>query len=519
MLAATVTAVPENIGSRTMLHAIVFVCALLILGVGLRQQVAWFRQGLIPASLIAGFIGLAIVQWFHWNDHDTLQPIVSALGPWPSTLIAVVFAAMLLGKSEKEASPASGHLVRDVMQQGLMVWIIVLGQTVVGLWVTWWWIGPQFDLPSSAGMLIETGFAGGHGTAAAMGDVFKHSSIGWDEGFDLGVMMATGGLVYGLVSGILWIQLAIRLNWVQIDETTNDPASPPPALGKTESITPSSAALSPPAASMGRARIDGSVLDPLLLQIIWLALAMGIGVAMQSGVGWVAEAISTNTAVESSEATAQDTGGIATPAEPSDAGESQLRSRLTLASIVGSFPLFIYTLFGGAIVRMLLRAIGQVRLIDEQTIHRISGASMDLLVVAAVTTLNLAAVASLWVPLAILLVAGSFWSTICLLFLSRRILPPENWFPLGLINFGMSTGTTATGFVLLRVVDPELKSGAAEDYALAAPLSAPFIGGGMITVAMPLVVLSRVSIAWPALILATLLVVLIILGTRSRRSH
>jgi ESS family glutamate:Na+ symporter len=83
----------------------------------------------------------------------------------------------------------------------------------------------------------------------------------------------------------------------------------------------------------------------------------------------------------------------------------------------------------------------------------------------------------------------------------------------------MSTGTTATGFVLLRVVDPELKSGAAEDYALAAPLSAPFIGGGMITVAMPLVVLSRVSIAWPALILATLLVVLIILGTRSRRSH
>ena len=190
-----------------------------------------------------------------------------------------------------------------------------------------------------------------------------------------------------------------------------------------------------------------------------------------------------------------------------------------MASIVGSFPLFIYTLFGGLIVRLLLRAIGQVRLIDETTIHRISGTSMDLLVVAAVATLNLAAVASLWVPLAILFVAGSIWSTFCLLFLSRKILPAEKWFPLGLINFGMSTGTTATGFVLLRVVDPDLKSGAAEDYALAAPLSAPFVGGGMITVAMPLVVLSRVSIVWPALLLATLLVVLIVLGIRSRRSR
>ncbi|KLU06470.1 Sodium/glutamate symporter [Rhodopirellula islandica] len=500
-----------------MLHAIVFVCALLLLGVGLRQQVAWFRKGLIPASLIAGFLGLAVVQWFRWNGRDTLEPIVSALGPWPSTLIAVVFAAMLLGKSKQDRSSSSQHLVRDVMQQGLMVWIIVLGQTVVGLWVTWWWIGPQFELPSSAGMLIETGFAGGHGTAAAMGDVFKHASIGWEEGFDLGVMMATGGLVYGLVSGILWIQLALRRNWIQVTESAEDPASDQPEPTPTKSAAKPERNFN--AASLGSARMDGSVLDPLLLQAIWLALAMGIGVAMQGGVGWVAEAMGTNASAESVEVAAVGPSQTSDDAGSPDAGESQLQSRLTLASIVGSFPLFIYTLFGGAIVRMLLRAIGQVHLIDEQTIHRLSGTSMDLLVVAAVATLNLAAVASLWVPLAILLLAGSIWSTFCLLFLSRRILPPEKWFPLGLINFGMSTGTTATGFVLLRVVDPELKSGAAEDYALAAPLSAPFIGGGMITVAMPLVVLSRVSIAWPALLLATLLMVLIVLGVRSRRSH
>jgi ESS family glutamate:Na+ symporter len=78
----------------------------------------------------------------------------------------------------------------------------------------------------------------------------------------------------------------------------------------------------------------------------------------------------------------------------------------------------------------------------------------------------------------------------------------------------MSTGTTATGFVLLRMVDPDLDSGAAEDYALAAPLSAPFIGGGMLTVAFPLLLLERVPIAITSTTLAGLVIAMIFMGRR-----
>jgi ESS family glutamate:Na+ symporter len=101
-----------------------------------------------------------------------------------------------------------------------------------------------------------------------------------------------------------------------------------------------------------------------------------------------------------------------------------------------------------------------------------------------------------------------------LLLISRWLLPSEHWFQLGLINYGMSTGTTATGFVLLRMIDPELDSGAAEDYALAAPLSAPFIGGGMITIALPLLVLERINIAIPALVIAGIVSAMIFVGRR-----
>ena len=139
---------------------------------------------------------------------------------------------------------------------------------------------------------------------------------------------------------------------------------------------------------------------------------------------------------------------------------------------------------------------------------------MDLLVVAAISTLNHdAVVAYLW-PIVILFTGGAIWSAVCLFVFSPRLLPRSHWFELGLINYGMSTGTTATGFVLLRLVDPQLQTDAAKHYALAAPLSAPFVGGGVITIGLPLLVLERVPIGLSAIVLSVAVVLLILLGLR-----
>ena len=74
--------------------------------------------------------------------------------------------------------------------------------------------------------------------------------------------------------------------------------------------------------------------------------------------------------------------------------------------------------------------------------------------------------------------------------------------------------TGGDGFVLLRLVDPELESGAAEDYALAAPLSAPFVGGGMLTIGLPLLLLERVPIAASAVVMAGIVLLLVWTGRR-----
>ncbi len=460
-----------------MTAAFLFVVVLLLVGVCFRQSVPAFRWLYIPASVIAGFVGLLVVQANVWHPTETTAAWANTLSSWPGWLIAVVFAGMLL---EREPAPASQSLSR-VARQGLMVWIIVLGQLAIGLLATWLFIQPFFDVPNSFGSLIETGFAGGHGTAAAMGEVFKHPTIDLDGGLDLGILMATCGLVYGVVSGILWINIGARRGWIHRHHRSHASQS----VGELDTKSQRSA--------IGYATISRDTIDPLLLQVLWLTLAFGIGMALQEGVAQLAAYID---------------GFRETASELSEA-EKQLSSRLTATAVL-DFPLFIYTLFGGLFVRKILAAADLGRVIDGETINRLTSAAMDILVVAAITSLNLQAVARLLVPFSVLLVCGVIWTGICLLVLARWILPRDYWFELGLINYGMSTGTTATGFVLLRVVDPELESGAAEDYALAAPLSAPFIGGGIVTVALPLLVLERAPIAISAITLIVLVTGLVI---------
>lgn len=466
-----------------MTQALIFVAVMLLIGVILRQRIALFRSLYIPASVIAGFVGLLFVQVFS-GFHETAigswtGSTTETLKSWPGWLIAVVFAGMLI---DRKASPAKESAKR-VGQQGLMVWIIVLGQTAVGLMATFLIVQMFFDVPNSFGMLIETGFAGGHGTAGAMGEVYAHPTIDLPSGRDLGMLMATCGLVYGVVTGIFWINVGVRRGWISKSALKNDSGNQSEA--KEKDFGP-----------IGIGRIDRETIDPLLFQVVLLAIAFGIGIAMQAIVMGLA--------------------GLVDGMFPGDevaGAQAQLSKRLSVSNVV-DFPTFIYTLFGGLIVHKVLKAFGQTGRIDGETINRLTSTAMDILVVAAIATLNLQTVIANLVPFLILFGCGAIWTAVCLLLISRWILPKEHWFQLGLINYGMSTGTTATGFVLLRMVDPELESGAAEDYALAAPLSAPFIGGGMITIALPLLLLERVWIGIPALVVAAIVLGLVLVGRR-----
>ena len=503
---------------------------MLRLGVWMRDYFSFFRRFYLPSSVVAGVIGWVLIHLFislevflsgesHWFQH-----ITDILSQWPGWLIALVFAGMLLPSVSRRSLRQS---FSKVGREGLMVWVIVLGQSAVGLMVTWLFVQPFFDVPNSFGMLIETGFAGGHGTAAAMGQVFQNPSIQLQGGRDLGMVVATIGLVYGLASGMIWVNLGVRRGWLKVQGGEAVQKEPPGDMAPLQAgVTPVRSDSLSNESGMKIQGVDNQ--SPAqhahkshrLFGVGCLLIALFLGIAIQASAVQVATWWEHSSQLDEPSAQREidevlnqagfENGEVKNGKVEN--GQLELQQRLGVTAVVGSFPLFIFTLFGGWMVRKGLTFTGNASLIGTGLIQQITGTAMDLLVFAAITSLRLETVATFFGPLSLLLLAGFIWTAFCLLCLSRYLLPREHWFELGLMNYGMSTGTTATGFVLLRLVDPKLETEAAEDYALAAPLSSPFIGGGMLTIGLPLLVLEKIPIGVAGVTLTTVVVGLVAAG-------
>jgi glutamate:Na+ symporter, ESS family len=97
--------------------------------------------------------------------------------------------------------------------------------------------------------------------------------------------------------------------------------------------------------------------------------------------------------------------------------------------------------------------------VSRRLMNRISGASLDLLIVGAVATVSLQAIGTHLAPFLLLAGAGILWSLSAVLFLAPRVVPTY-WFERAAGDFGQSMGVTVTGLLLMRVADPPNRSGA-----------------------------------------------------------
>ena len=449
--------------------------ALLLFGIGvlLRWKLRVLRWALIPSSVVGGIVGLVVLQvalhraaspegiWIQLTVWGSL--ITSSLRQWPGILIAVVFAGLLLEKPNRPVRSA----LRGALQNGIMVWIIVLGQVAIGLTAAWVLILPFHDVPAAFGQLIEAGFAGGHGTAAALGAIYVEV-LEFEPGLDLGMFMATIGLVYSVLSGLVLVNIGVRRGWTR---ATRDEIERGPGVddrGDDADDTP-------------RERSSpGHRIARFLLQIVVLAAAYGLGWAMQRAFVSGAQRL------------------------PGETGE-----------VLERVPLFLFTLLGGLALRQIMTLARIDGLLDGRMLKWLVALAMEFLIISAIATLRIEAVVTYAWPLTVLLLLGFAWTAFCLLVLARRLLPRAYWFELGILNYGMSTGTTAQGMMLLQIVDRDLESGAAEDYALAAPLSAPFVGGGLITLTLPLI-LERAGLPIVVVVLAVAVVGLVFAGAALR---
>lgn len=399
---------------------------LLLVGKLLRVKIRLLQRLYLPASVIGGLLGLIVLACFK----SVLDPGWTA--GWsrlPGLLINIVFASLFLGV----AIPPIRRIFHLAGPQLAYGQIVAWGQYVVGVGMVVVLLGPLFGVSSLFGVIVPIGFEGGHGTAGGLADTFVQ--LGWPEGVDFGLASATAGIVSAIMVGMILINWAARRGIIE-------------NLRNTETLSEEErAGLYPvdkrPEAGKQTASIDS--IDSLALHLALIGLAVLIGFGMQQGFVWI----------ESSVFNIEE-------------------------KIMRAFPLFPLCMLGGLIVQLFLSRFARISPIDHGLMQRLSGTALDFLVVSAISTIKLDVIAQGIVPLLLIVIGGIAWNVFCVMWLAKRMLP-NAWFERAIAEMGQSMGVTATGLLLLRVVDPESKTDASAAFGYKQLLHEPFMGGGLWT--------------------------------------
>ena len=416
----------ESISSATvgnLMYYVSIVGVLLFVATIIRLKVPFFRKAFIPASLIAGFIGLLLSPNFL---NVIPKDIITSMSRLPTHLIVPVFACMFLGRKKQSGS---GAMAKDVTASVLWTWAASFMQFAIPCLLVALVFGPMMGISDQFGAIFECGFAGGHGTASAMASMFTEQ-LGWADGADLAMTTATIGLLSGIFGGVALINYAVRKKWTK-ELTEPAAAAEVQEVFKEGERKPTS-----------YGTINSDVIEPFAFHLAVIGIAILIGRAIVYYLGKV---------------------------------------------VPFSLPLFPFCMIGGWILNALLQRTSLADLLDRSTFARIQGMCLDILIVGAMASIKVPVVLAYWLPLlvtsAVILVTLVMW----MFFVCPKIFS-QDWFELAITHYGVKTGVAAVGYMLLRTADPEVKTEAGSMYALGTPFTSAFIGGGLVTSAIPLLI-------------------------------
>ena len=385
-----------------------FLAALLVFGTLIRANVRFFQVNLVPASLIGGTLGFGLIA-LDW-----------AVGFKAADFTAFAFHFFTLSFMSlvltSRAQPIAGQ--QPVALGGLwlsLIWVICLVlQALVGLAaISAYNTIASEPLSGFLGLIATHGFTQGPGQALALGDLWT-TAYNIQHAVDFGLIYASLGFVAAFAVGVPMARWILKKNLHSgrggsLDQDferglySGDAA---PASGKL--ITHS-------------ANVDSFAFHIGLLGCAYLITDQYLKLV-----------------------------------HPFVAG--------THFENIFSYNLFF---FHGLMICVGLRALldrfnlGQF--VDDETQKRITGSSVDLMVTASLLSINFALLTQFWQP--ILLVASLVTLVTAALCFTAGLRLKTLGAERGLTIFGCCCGSTGSGILLLRILDPNLASSVAKELA------------------------------------------------------
>ena len=333
-------------------------------------------------------------------------------GDYATILIAAVFGAL----------PFTMDFDAKVRHRARTMWSYSVGM-YLAQWGFFALLGviifaPLFNTPDWFGIMLPVGFVGGFGVAAAVGGALD--SAGMTEATSLGFTAAAVGMFSAIIGGVIFAR------WGSKKGHTNEL----PDLDKLpEDMRTGIISLPGQRPSVGRATTSPSSIEPIALHVAALAVTLFLANILTNWVNDIFPAL--------------------------------------------SFPLFAMAFLVGLAGVGVLHLIKAPHYLDAKLMGSVSGASTDFLVAVGIASIVPAVVATYIVPLIILFVVGLAFCLVLFFYVAPRIFE-HGWFERAVFSWGWATASVATGIAVLKIVDPEQKSGTLEEFGMAYVGFAPF---------------------------------------------
>ena len=389
---------------------------LLIVATYLRSRIGFLQKYLIPANLLAGTAGLIIgMNGLEWVDLNSER-----LGTYVYHLLALLFIALGLRAPKKRLGMSS-------IKFSLIFLAVYLVQAIIGLsvaFILFYTFMP--DLFVGIGLLPPLAFGMNPGIAYSIGGNWEY--FGFESGGIVGLTFAAFGFLIAYTVGIWLVRKGIK---------DGQASYIGPELSLSEDIR--TGIIRAPKGNM-RERITTSPesIESLTFHVALIGLVYVLTYLLMKLM---------------------------------EAGLIRIDAANEITTL-WSFH-FIFAAILALTVRKIMNAIRVSKVVDDMTMTRCSNLFMDFMIVASVAAISFQVILAYWVPILSISILVCFATWLVIYYLTSDAFEEYRFERFASI-FGNMTGTMQSGLVLLRILDPNMKSPASYNLVYGSGLALVF---------------------------------------------
>ena len=384
------------------------IAGLILLANVMRRKIPAIRNTMIPTAVLAGFILLGLRSVVDVGIGTEFLEVLTYHA------LALGFIAMSLRIPTKETG--SGAIIGS--KSGALIVSTYLVQALVGLVIS---IGLAYtvmpDLFKASGILLPMAYGQGPGQANNVGTTYQ--ALGMTGGRSFGLSLAAAGFLCACVVGVICLNVFQRKGIItRRKNSAQRSGSVTVDIFQDQNEIP----------------ISESV-DKLSIQVALVVLVYLLTYLLTWGITALLQAVAPGLAA-------------------------------TVSTLLWGFNFII-----GSVVAMGCRALfnglRKAKVMGRQyqnnyLLSRISGLAFDVMIVAGIASINIEDLSGYWLPFLLMAVAGGVTTYLYLWYMCRKIYP--DYHLEGFLSmYGMLTGTISSGVLLLREVDPDFETPAANN--------------------------------------------------------